>query len=411
MELPQSHLVASSVSERQIKERTIFVPQTHETKPEEKATRTERRLSKMSDATILQKLRKDTSVTYLSKHGFKIEAVTKGHQAITGTPKKPAVGKHASFVQPGESTQRTVNIHAVQDPASLHSTRDEIASRAVFVSQSPVSHPQVEDQSSLGARLEAAKPTEWCRTGDIIQLPWEPAARGLILLIELWPGLGCTLFALLSLGFRVVTLAYEASSEAKEVFLANFPQSICAPSIASISAEVLAPVVAKRDFIAILVSAGCNKQGLSTVPADPISPACHLQRLRRVAGEVTDVPVLTLFETDAKRTGKVDEITQALGVTPITVEAKEYGWVERSQSFWISSTAQKIEDTRIDMPQELVVKCNPPNLPRSIHYIGKKPIPERLMTEGPHQPLVDPTLVVKGDAPAMHSFMRERRRE
>ena len=56
----------------------------------------------------------------------------------------------------------------------------------------------------LAERLYAAKPIVWRGQSELPQLPWEQPQQGLLLVIDLWSGIGGLLVALMALGIRCV---------------------------------------------------------------------------------------------------------------------------------------------------------------------------------------------------------------
>ena len=86
-----------------------------------------------------------------------------------------------------------------------------------------VSTLQLASSSTLSQRMAAAKPLLWKGRGELPQLPWQRPCQGLVLVIDLWSGLGGTLIALLALGIRCIALSAEMDVNLHRALASAFP--------------------------------------------------------------------------------------------------------------------------------------------------------------------------------------------
>ena len=61
----------------------------------------------------------------------------------------------------------------------------------------------------VGLQLHCAKHLAWLGRGDLLQVPWCKKFHGLVVVINLWSGFGCALYALLAASNRVIALTTE----------------------------------------------------------------------------------------------------------------------------------------------------------------------------------------------------------
>ena len=69
--------------------------------------------------------------------------------------------------------------------------------------------PQSTSSGGIPDQLAAAKPLAWRGGSELPQLPWPCPCSGLVLVIDLWSGLGGLLVAVLSLGIRCIAVSAE----------------------------------------------------------------------------------------------------------------------------------------------------------------------------------------------------------
>ena len=78
----------------------------------------------------------------------------------------------------------------------------------------------------VGLQLHCAKHLAWLGRGGLLQVPWCKGFHGLVVVINLWFGFVCTLYALLAAGNRVIALTTEHSRDGTDAFLCEFPATV-----------------------------------------------------------------------------------------------------------------------------------------------------------------------------------------
>ena len=102
-------------------------------------------------------------------------------------------------------------------------------------------------------KLYAARPLSWKGGSDLPQLPWAAQCSGLVLVIDLWAGLGGLLISLLALGIRCIVLSAEQDADLRNMKTRLFPNLVEISSVESIHAEMLQKVMKRRSFAAGLI--------------------------------------------------------------------------------------------------------------------------------------------------------------
>ena len=115
---------------------------------------------------------------------------------------------------------------------------------------------QLASPSTLSQRMTAAKPLLWRGRGELPQLPWQRPCQGLVLVIDLWSGLGGTLIALLALGIRCIALSAEMDVGLHRALASAFPNLVMISQVEDISADHFAAVIKRRTFSSILIGGG-----------------------------------------------------------------------------------------------------------------------------------------------------------
>ena len=193
--------------------------------------------------------------------------------------------------------------------------------------------------------LLAAKPVRWAGRGELLQLPWRPKMQGTLLVIDLWAGVSTLLLSLLALGVNFVAVSAENSpdGEVQKLAAQAFPQAVVVENVEDICAAMLAPVLKRRKFAAILIGGGSPCQGNSG--ANPHRKGLGDKRswqplqLERIANEVSEisggVPVLRFLENVASApTDVLAQYDQIMGCGSLTIDAKVFGWVQRRRRMW-----------------------------------------------------------------------------
>ena len=88
------------------------------------------------------------------------------------------------------------------------------------------------------------------------QMPWPQARQGLVLVIDLWSGIGGLLIALLALGVRCIAVSAESQSCLLPAVQKHFPHVVHANSVEALRGVDFLPVLRRRQFSAILVGGG-----------------------------------------------------------------------------------------------------------------------------------------------------------
>ena len=162
--------------------------------------------------------------------------------------------------------------------------------------------------SATAKLLYAARPLTWRGQGELPQLPWPQPHKGLVLVIDMWSGIGGLLVALLALGIRCVAISAEQDEEILPSVKQHFPNVVHVPSVEQLRGEDFVPVLRRRAFTAIVLGGGSPCQGNSALNLrrngwqDPRSQQPrHLQRLhtelrQHMAVLGINIPVFTFLE-------------------------------------------------------------------------------------------------------------------
>ena len=105
----------------------------------------------------------------------------------------------------------------------------------------------------VGLQLHCAKHLAWLGQGDLLQVPWCKRFHGLVVVINLWSGFGCALYALLAASNRVIALTTEHSDDGTETLLSAFPAAVHLKRVEDVHAEMLQPLLRRRSVSVILV--------------------------------------------------------------------------------------------------------------------------------------------------------------
>ena len=113
----------------------------------------------------------------------------------------------------------------------------------------------------ISRRLYAAKPLSWRGASDLPQLPWRSPCTGLVLVLDLWAGLGGLLVALLALGVRCIAISAECDPELRQAKKKLFANLVEIEQVEMIKGSMFERVLARRNFSAILVGWGLALPG------------------------------------------------------------------------------------------------------------------------------------------------------
>ena len=217
------------------------------------------------------------------------------------------------------------------------------------------------EPSEVHARLEAAKPIAWRGRGELPTFSW--SSLGTWLVIDLWSGIGGTLFACLSLGLRVYAVAIEQDPIAAERTARRFPNVISLQLVEEFHGCMLRDFLKRRTVEGVIVGGGSPCQGNSSLNRhrrglmDPRSQQPEeLQRIRdeiEHLAEARGLRVCTFLENVASTPREVvRRYSQVMSAKPLLVKAAQFGWVQRDRLFWLGS----FEDfSSVKLPEGLSV--------------------------------------------------------
>ena len=198
-------------------------------------------------------------------------------------------------------------------------------------------------------------------------MPWSQPQPGLVLVIDLWSGIGGLLVALLALGVRCIALSAEQCDDLRSSVHAHFPHVVHVKSVEELRGEMLRPVLRRRAFSAILIGGGSPCQGNSSLNArrkgwedrrsqQPLHLARLVQEIREVLKDIRQhVPILQFIENVGSAPpdviSKYAEITSGM---PVAINANQWGWVHRNRIYWLAGTTKLTMDnyTSLNLPEE-----------------------------------------------------------
>ena len=96
----------------------------------------------------------------------------------------------------------------------------------------------------VGLQFHCAKHPAWLGRGDLLQVPWCKRFHGLVVVINLWSGFGCALYALLAAGNRVIALTTEHSDDGIDALLCEFPSAVHLKRVEDVHAKIASTFVA-----------------------------------------------------------------------------------------------------------------------------------------------------------------------
>ena len=273
--------------------------------------------------------------------------------------------------------------------------------------------------SKIGSQLYASKHISWRGPGELMQLPWATAVKGLVLVLDLWAGFSGALVALLALGVRVVALAAESNADARAVASRNFPGLVHVEWVESVQARDIRAMLQRRSVTAILIGGGSPCQGNSKLNRkrrnldDPRSQ--QPLELRRIFDETSaleevqksSITVLLWLENVASAT---EETKQAydewLGASRVRIDAKYFGWVARNRCFWGRSQTKTLVDADLGTCRDATV-IGQGSIEPELRYSAAKPIPRILDIEDGFTLGIKPKAVMQTGEGALFPFTRE----
>ena len=203
--------------------------------------------------------------------------------------------------------------------------------------------------SALAHRMLAAKQVTWRGQSELPQMPWPMPRPGLVLVVDMWSGIGGLLVALLALGVRCIAVSAEQDATILPSVQQHFPHVVHTETVESLKGEDFLPVLRRREFSAILLGGGSPCQGNSSLNLgrrgwqDTRSQQpLHLARLQKELREVLKanrmaIPVLSFLENVAStQKDVIAKYTDLVKGPPIVIDAEMWGWVKRHRLFWLS---------------------------------------------------------------------------
>ena len=270
--------------------------------------------------------------------------------------------------------------------------------------------------ADAASRLAAAKPIRWRGRGELPSLPWTPAIRGPILLIDLWSGFSGAALALLTMGVKTYVLAAEEAPEPRELAEHGIDQIVHIDRVEQVTAAILDKFMSRRAVQCVIIGGGSPCQGNTALNrgrkgvGDPRSHQPH--ELARIRDEVRTaypkLPVLTFLENVASAPEEVKKLYDGImRVSPMLIDAAIFGWVQRKRLYW--AAGPKDEDLSYNgkhLPEGLTAAWAKGRT--TLSYQGK-PIPKAVRLEAGYQwsGKRPEQVVVDGGVGAMYPFTRE----
>ena len=277
----------------------------------------------------------------------------------------------------------------------------------------PLTHQS--GQQSLADRLYAARPLAWRGAADLPQFPYPLPVQGLVMVLDLWSGVGGLLVALLALGIRCVVISAELDADLRQAKQAAFANLVAVSDVAELSPEMLAKVMRRRSFAAVLVGGGSPCQGNSSLNLrrkglddDRSWQPLHLKRLVEGITELhPGTPIYSFLENVASAPPDVvQKYTAIVGGGPVLVEAADWGWVERRRLYWLRGPAGGVDEwSEPALPEGLQLKWAGGQA--AIKKIDGKVWPVWPHFEAGFQPAFDPKNVVNNLAKPLPAFTRQ----
>ena len=111
-------------------------------------------------------------------------------------------------------------------------------------------------EDEVSRKLYAARAVAWRGKADLPQFAWRCPCHGLILLVDLWAGIGGLPLALLALGVRCIVLSAESDPELRQAKRSIFPNIVEIEDVAMVTGKMLHKVISRRSFAAFVIGGG-----------------------------------------------------------------------------------------------------------------------------------------------------------
>ena len=171
---------------------------------------------------------------------------------------------HVKFSRPSSPRAITSSTHSLS-PTQLPGAggRRCLPGRAPPCSLVEANQLQPASQDAIGTpaaglaeALATAKQITWRGQSELPQMPWPQARQGLVLVIDLWSGIGGLLIALLALGVRCIAVSAESQGNLWPAVQKHFPHLVHVDSVEALKGEAFLPVLKRRQFSAVLIGGG-----------------------------------------------------------------------------------------------------------------------------------------------------------
>ena len=125
------------------------------------------------------------------------------------TPLAPPPGTWSAPADTRPNTYQPTDTQHTTTPQ--HTPQGTPAAATARTGSSRSSRPSSSEDVAL--RLYSAAPVCWRGDSDLPQVPWTCPVHGLVLILDLWSGIGGLIFSALALGIRCVVLSAEVDPD------------------------------------------------------------------------------------------------------------------------------------------------------------------------------------------------------
>ena len=177
-----------------------------------------------------------------------------------------------------------------------------------------------------------------------MQVPWCKRFHGLVVVINLWSGFGCALYALLAAGNRVIPLTTEQTFRRWDALSCEFPAAVHLKPVEDVHAEMLQPWLRQRSVSVIL------EGGKISCHTSMSEQPHHLSRL---VHSITNLPEVRFAFTQVvgwlKTASSVpDEVKcncdELLSAQHFEIAASDLGWICQNHTCWVSFLTNSLKN-------------------------------------------------------------------
>ena len=190
------------------------------------------------------------------------------------------------------------------------------------------------------------------------QAPFPCPVAGLVVVVDLWAGMGGLLVGLLAMGVRCVCLSVEQDRHLREAQAGAFSGLVHLAKVEEVKGTMLDAVLARRHVKAILIGGGAPCQGNSALNRhrkgldDPRSqqPA-ELGRIIKEVKQRTQVPVFAILENvSSAPAAVVNAYSSLMGGPPLQLDAAQWGYTRRRRFYWLVGPKRRFGCGRQHLP-------------------------------------------------------------